>query len=260
MPNPKLEILLDDADLVAINKPADMASVPCDSDVLIAQKLIAAQLGLPFRGELDPRIRPIHRIDKDTSGVLLFAKTRAAQQFVSEQFQSQQVAKTYLALVNGSPHDREGSIDAAIARDDANPLKMRINPRGKAAQTHWKLLQRFRDYALLEVHPRTGRTHQIRVHLAYAGMPLAIDTLYGRKPAAARSLTDPDAPAGLYLSSFKRDYRQKEWENERPLIARLTLHARDLSLKHPNGSAVNLRAEPPKDLRAVISALTKYAS
>jgi 23S rRNA pseudouridine1911/1915/1917 synthase len=268
MPKPPvLTYLVNDTDCVAISKPAGIASVPGAGEALVAAKLLAAQLNVPFKGDVDPRIRPVHRIDKDTSGVLLFAKHRAAQQFFSQQFQNRTVAKEYLALVVGVPADREGTIDAPMRRDPSAPIRMEIFRTGKPAVTRWKLLQRFRGYALLQVVPETGRTHQIRVHLASIGHPLVVDPLYGTrlrpKHLAQQRTRDTDLedrPPGLYLSSFKRSYRANADDVERPLISRLTLHAYQLALKHPSGTSLNLVAEPPKDFRATLNALTKYAS
>lgn len=260
-----LTILHNDADLVAINKPAGIASVPGAGAAAVASKLIATQLALPFKGEVDPRIRPVHRIDMDTSGVLLFAKHRLAQQALSEQFQNRRVEKTYLALVAGVPVEMSGEIDAPMRRNPSEPIRMEIHRVGKPAITRWKILQRFRGFALLEVSPLTGRTHQIRVHLASIGHPLVVDPLYGMRQRPAhlnqtrtRDDDDEERPAGLYLSAFKRGYRESG--AERPLISRLSLHAQRLELTHPNGSPLKLVADPPKDLRAAINALTKYAS
>ena len=258
---PKTEILpllLNDDLLVATSKPAGCVSVPSKGEPRVASKMLAAQLGIPYKGDVDPRIRPVHRIDKDTSGVLLFAKTRAAQQFLSEQFQNRKVEKEYLALVIGNPAEREGVIDAPMRRDPSNGLRMEIHRVGKPALTKWKLLQRFRGYSLLQVMPQTGKTHQIRVHLASIGHPLVVDALYGSR---LRKKDELGREQGLYLSTFKRDYRApREEDEERPLIGRLTLHAHKLSLTHPDGSAINLQAEPPKDFRAAVNMLTKYAS
>lgn len=264
---PPLAVLFDNPDVVAINKPAGVASVPGAGDAQVASKLIADQLGLPFRGEVDPRIRPVHRIDMDTSGVLLFAKNRTAQQALSNQFQNREVEKRYLAIVVGVSSEMCGEIDAPMRRDPSQPIRMEIFRTGKPAVTRWKLLQRFRGYSLLECSPLTGRTHQIRVHLASIGHPLVVDPLYGARQrpkhlnqSRTRDEDEEERPPGLYLSAFKRDYRAPGDGVERPLIARLTLHAAGLALKHPNGQPLVLEAEPPKDFRATLNALTKYAS
>lgn len=247
MKRPSLPILFDDADLVAINKPADLAVVPGGGAKRVAIAALAEQLGLAWKGADAPRLRPVHRIDKDTSGVVLFAKNRPAQQAVSIQFQNNKVEKTYLALVAGEPGESEGEIDKPLARDESDRTRMRIARHGRPALTTWKVRERFRGLCLLEVFPRTGKTHQIRVHLASVGLPLAVDPLYGR------------GATGVLLSQFKRDYRAKRDVEERPLISRLTLHAERLSLMHPDGSPLQIEAELPKDFRATLNMLSKYA-
>jgi len=189
----------------------------------------------------------VHRLDKDTSGVLLFAKHTQAQRFLSHQFQNNTIEKQYLALVGGRPDTDTGDIEAPIGRHPTDPLRMAVTKHGgRPARTAWKLEQRYRHFSLLRVFPKTGKTHQIRVHLAHVGLPLAVDPLYGRGGDA------------LWLSRIKRDYRPKRDEQERPLIARLTLHAEQILFSHPNGTRTTLQAPIPKDLRATLNMLGKY--
>jgi len=251
-PPPPFELLKNDDAVVAIHKPAGVASIPGGNVLFAASKLVAAQLGLPSSGQSDPRIRPVHRIDQDTSGVLLFAKSRSAQQMISHQFQNNLVEKEYLAIVVGEPPGTSGEIDQPIARDGSDSTRRRVHRTGKPAITRWEIARHFRGYALLRVFPKTGKTHQIRVHLAHIGLPLAVDLLYNR--------SKPKNGPGLFLSAFKRGYRAKSDVDERPLILRLTLHARRLSLKHPDESPLDLIAEPPKDFRAALNQLTRHAS
>jgi 23S rRNA pseudouridine955/2504/2580 synthase/23S rRNA pseudouridine1911/1915/1917 synthase len=248
LPPPKLDILLDTPDLVAVHKPAGLATIPGRGETTSVLEQLAAQLGLPCSGSADPRVRVVHRLDKDTSGVLLFARHTAAQRHLSHQFQNNTIEKEYLALVAGRPAESEGTIDARLAPHSTNPKLMAVSKHGRPALTQWKVEQRFRAHTLVRCFPRTGKTHQIRVHLRHAGMPLAIDPLY-----------NPNAPP-LLLSTLKRDYRPTRGEtDERPLIARLTLHAEKLRFKDLSGADVELIAPPPKDFRATINQLSKLS-
>jgi 23S rRNA pseudouridine955/2504/2580 synthase/23S rRNA pseudouridine1911/1915/1917 synthase len=245
-----LEILYEDEDFVAIHKPAGLAAIPGRGETTSAFEMLATQLALPHKGTEDSRLRLVHRIDKETSGVMLFAKNRAAQQHVSHQFQNNLIQKEYLALVAGVPSQPEGEIDAPMERHPANPKLMAVTKHGRPARTLWKVESRFRGLTLLRCFPKTGKTHQIRVHLASIGLPLAIDPLYNPKP--------PETAAGLFLSSFKRGYRAKD-EAERPLIDRLTLHAEKLTFTIMEGQTKTITAPLPKDYRAIVNMLTKYA-
>lgn len=246
-PQAALEILYADDRIVAVNKPAGLASIPGrgESDSVIEQ--LARQLSLPCSGQTDPRIRVVHRLDKDTSGVLLFAKDISAQRHLSYQFQNNSVAKEYLALVVGRPEQDEGEIDAAIGPHSTQRERMTITKAGRPARTLWRVEKRFRAVSLLRVFPKTGKTHQIRVHLRSIGLPLAIDPVY-----------NPAGPAALLLSAFKRGYRAKRQQEERPLIARLTLHAQKIRFIHPDGREMELSSSLPKDFRSALNMLTKY--
>jgi|ERR1700722_6444839 len=227
-----LAILWEDAHLVAVSKPAGLATVP-------------------GRGEPDSALeqmsgcRIVHRLDKDTSGVLLLAKDAEAQAHIGRQFFRRLIQKEYLAIVSGVPMEAAGEIDAPIGPHPFHKKVMAIVKNSKPAVTRWELAQRLGPLSLLKCFPRTGRRHQIRVHLKSIGLPLAVDPIY-----------NPRAPA-LLLSQFKRNYRGKE--EERPLISRLTLHALKLSFADLDGKTVTIECQPPKDFRATINALTKWA-
>ena len=253
----RLEIIYNDEHVVAINKPAGLASIPGRDESTSVIEALAKELDIPCSGQVDPRIRVVHRLDKDTSGVIMFAKDLPTQRMISHQFQNNQVRKEYLALVLGRPigdpgkPEGEGEIDAAIAADRSTPGKMVVHKSGKPARTLWKIEKIYRSLTLLRAFPKTGKTHQIRVHLAHMGHPLVVDELYG-PPADAKG-------PGLFLSRYKRGYQLGKRQNERPLIARLTLHAHKLAVKLPDGREMEFVAELPKDFRAAINMLDKYA-
>jgi len=245
-----LEILWSDENYVAVAKPPGLAVIPgrAEDDCLLLR--LAGQLRLRWSGDADPRLRLVHRIDKETSGVVVFATNRPAQQHLSHQFQNNRVHKEYLAIVVGAPPEDSGVVDAPIGHHPQDALRMMVTPHGRPARTEWRVEQRFIGYTLLRVMPKTGKTHQIRVHLRHIGLPLAVDPLYGAQS---------DASAGLYLSSFKRGYRPAG-EGERPLIARLTLHAEKLGFAEMCGRNVEICAPWPKDFRAAVNMLAKYAA
>ena len=252
-PRETLEILAQTDDWVAVIKPAGLATIPGRGETDSVLERLGRQLNLPSTGTADPRIRVVHRLDKDTSGVLLFAKNRDAQRHFCHQFQNNTVEKEYLALVAGRPAQHEGEIDAPLARHPNSPQRMAVVKHGgRPARTGWRVKETFRDLTLLRVFPRTGKTHQIRVHLQSMGLPLAIDPLYNPP-------RDRGTPPGLRLSTFKHGYRPAAGEVERPLIERLTLHAERLRFDAPDGSRVEVLAPLPKDFRAALNMLRKYA-
>ena len=245
-----LEILQETADWVAVLKPAGLATIPGRGETDSVLERLGRQLGIPSSGTADPRVRVVHRLDKETSGVLLFAKNAATQRHLSHQFQNNTIDKEYLALVAGRSQQSEGDIDAPLGRHPTDPLRMTVTKHGgRPARTTWKVEESFRGFALLRCFPKTGKTHQIRVHLKYIGLPLAIDPLYNPVRGAK--------PQGLMLSALKRDYRPARGEEERPLIARLTLHAHRLAFTNVSGERVTIEAELPRDFRAALNQLRR---
>jgi 23S rRNA pseudouridine955/2504/2580 synthase/23S rRNA pseudouridine1911/1915/1917 synthase len=242
-----IDILWSSADFVAIAKPTGIAAIPGRGESTSVLEQLAAQLRVPSSGDQIRRLLVVHRLDKDTGGVMLFAQNRPAQQHVSHQFQNNKVTKEYLALVRGRPSETQGVIDAPLGPHPASPRRMAVLKHGgRPARTEWRLEETFRHFSLLRCFPRTGKTHQIRVHLLHAGMPLAIDPLYG-------------SGEGIFLSQFKRGYRRPtRGQEERPLIDRLTLHAERLAFEDLDGRRVELVAPLPRDFAAVLNQLRRH--
>lgn len=235
------EILHEDAAFIAVNKPAGVLTIPGRQGGESVRDLLVRQ---GFQEEL----RLVHRLDRDTSGVLLLARGAEAQRVLSGLFQHRQVHKSYLALVRGEPDGDEGLIDAPLARDPKSATRMIVHAKsGKPSQTRWETVERYGGISLVRCHPLTGRQHQIRVHLAHMGWPLLVDEVYGGAGA-------------FYLSQVKSGYRPHTGRDERPLIDRLTLHAESLSFENPSThQPVRIEAPPPKDFRAALTQLRKLA-
>lgn len=234
-PDISLDIVYEDGDIAVVNKPAGMLVHPTFTrrHHTLANALVARYPDITGVGE-DP-LRPgiVHRLDKDTSGLIVVAKNQAAFLFVKEQFLKRTVAKTYLALVEGVPKEREGVIAYDIRPSKQHRLKKVAVKRAeaakrstRAAKTLYKVRETFGDkFALLEVSPQTGRTHQIRVHLAAIGTPVAGDTFYGAHKEVAGRLG----------------------------VKRQLLHALGIRLVAPGGTLLELRADPPADFRDALA-------
>jgi len=188
-----------------------------------------------------------HRLDFETSGVMLLAKSKPALVSLAEQFSKEKPSKLYLAIVSGSPPEDRFTIDLPLAPDPRRIGTFGVAPkRGKKSRTDIEVVQRFRGYTFLHCRPVTGRTHQIRVHLQRSGMPIIADSLYFGHP--------------LLLSDIKRAYRPKPDGEERPLIPRLALHAHQLTVRHPvTGAEVTISAPMPKHFAVALKYLRQFA-
>ncbi len=260
MPRTRVPILYEDDDLLVADKPAGLAVEPerwrrdagCLSGVLIAEAADREggldEEGRPVAGALGWRPRLVHRIDKETSGCVLVAKHLEAERALRRAFEEGRVEKSYLALVEGDWYEEEPRvIDEPIAVGPRRSGRMVVGRGGKPSRTRITPEERFRGFTLLRAQPLTGRTHQIRVHLADAGFPLVVDALYGRRDA-------------LCLSEFKRGYRPKRGAVERPLLARLALHAWRITfpaLGSPAQPPRTVEAPLPSDLQRVLKQMRK---
>jgi 23S rRNA pseudouridine1911/1915/1917 synthase len=255
-PEPKplegLTVLYEDEHAIVVDKPADLAVEPDRWDAS-RPSLIGALHALAGNLPDEPgRFRPrlVHRLDKDTSGAVLVAKTIESERLLGNAFEQGLVRKTYLALVEGEHPLADGeceTIDLALASDRRRGGIVVVSSTGKPATTEVWVEQRFRGFTLLRCEPRTGRTHQLRVHLAARGFPLAVDPLYGRRKALA-------------LSEIKLDYRPKPGRAESPLIDRLTLHAARLefpTLGGASGGTAVVESPLPRDFQRVLKQLAK---
>ncbi len=187
--NIPLDIIFENADLIVVNKPAGMVVHPAPGHpggTLVNAVLAHAPDIEGIGGEMRPGV--VHRLDKDTSGLILLAKNDRTHRDLQNQFRGRVVNKIYLALVDGAPPTSSGLVEAAIGRDSGSRKNMAIVPlhKGRDALTEYHTLEKFQDHTLIEAHPVTGRTHQIRVHLAFIGCPIVGDTLYGRKKPSMR--------------------------------------------------------------------------
>ena len=178
--NARLAVVFEDAELLVVNKPADLVCHPTKGDAwssLISR--VRIHLGT------DPAPQLINRLDRETSGLVVCAKNATAARELRQLWESRLVTKSYLAIVHGVPTTSAGDVDAPLGRDTASPVVIKdcVRPDGAPAQTRWRLRQAFRraeaDFSLLEVEPLTGRKHQIRIHLAHLGHPIVGDKLYG---------------------------------------------------------------------------------
>ena len=234
-------IIFEDDDIIVLNKPAHYLTIP---DRFVAER---PNLTTFLKDRLED-VFIVHRLDKETSGVILFAKNAAAHRNLSMQFEARTVDKIYLALVEGTIHKEEGEINQPIANNMRDKGRMIIASRGKPSLTLYQVVERFKNYTLVEANIKTGRTHQVRVHFERIGYPLAVDSLYGRKDA-------------FLLSEVKmKKYRRgKDVIEEKPLMSRTTLHAAKVTFNHPTtNESITFKAELPKDFRAVLNQLRKW--
>lgn len=212
-----ISILFEDADVVAVDKPEGLAAIP-------ERRPQGDSLLEALQAQREEKLFIVHRIDKDTSGVMVFARNAQAHRFLNQQFEARQVEKTYLALVHGVVAKDTGTIDRPLRQFGSGRVAVDTE-QGKRSITDFRVLERFGSHTLVEAHPRTGRRHQIRVHLYHLGHPIAGDPLYGDRAIQQAS-------------------------------PRLMLHAQRLTLQLPSGAELTVEAPIPESFRTSLDELT----
>jgi len=230
-----LNILFENGRIIVINKPDGILVIPDQYTDGVST----------LQGQVTQYLKKkafvVHRIDRDTSGIVLFAKDAEAHKHLCVQFENAEVKKKYQTIVRGRVREDDGVIIQPILTEGR---EVSIDPDGKYSETAFKVLERFRDYSFLEVSPKTGRRHQIRLHLTSSGHPLAVDKEYTRTEA-------------LYLSELKTNYKSSG--KEKPLIGRLSLHSASITFKEPETQKdLTVEAPLPDDFELTLKQLRKY--
>ncbi len=244
----EINVLFESDELLVVDKPAGLASEP-ERWAPEKGSLAGSVQWLAAKAAPEKVYRPrlVHRLDKDTTGVVVCAKDIESERHLRGLFEHGGVQKEYLALVEGEhPLDdgEEELIDLKLGPDGKRGSRQRVDHKGKESQTRVRVERRFRGYTLMRCMPVTGRTHQIRVHLAETGFPLVVDPLYGRREAFS-------------LSDFKPNYKRKPGRPERALIGRLTLHAERIQFPTIQGETLTVESPLPADFLRVLKQLAK---
>jgi RluA family pseudouridine synthase len=248
----EIPVLFEDAHLLALDKPSGLLVSPDRHDATRPNLTTLINTAIT---EKKPWVRErnldyltnAHRLDFETSGVLLFAKNKPTLVALADLFGSEKPVRHFTALAWGNPPETEFTVEARLA---LHPLKIGqmcvSSQEGKRAHTDFAVQEQFSDWCRLRATPHTERIHQIRVHLKHAGFPLVGDEIYGGKK--------------LWLSRLKKDFRLKPGREERPLLGRTALHAEEISLPHPvTNELVTIQSEWPKDLKVAVKYLRQYA-
>ncbi len=235
----KVEIIAETDHWIALNKPSGMLSIPDRKQSEPSLK--------DWLNEKYGKVFVVHRLDKFTSGLIVFAKDEATHKLLSLQFEERKVEKFYLGLVHGILQNKEGEVDVPMMEHPAKNATFITHQKGKASLTEYKVLSEHGQYSWLQFQIHTGRTHQIRVHMKHIGHPIVCDEVYG-------------SPAPILLSSLKRKKFKlaKSDDEERPLLNRLALHAWKLSFTDAENKKIELEAPLSKDLKALLQQFEKW--
>jgi 23S rRNA pseudouridine955/2504/2580 synthase/23S rRNA pseudouridine1911/1915/1917 synthase len=233
-----LSIIFENDDFIAINKEPGMLSIPDrhDETQFSLYKILSQKYG---------KIFIVHRLDRDTSGLILFAKNEATHKYLSQLFEQRNIQKKYVGMVRGSMPEKDGSINEPIAEHPVKKGVMTISRKGKPSLTNYEVLEDFGIYSLVQFDIQSGRTHQIRLHTKSIGHPIICDEVYGDgKP--------------ILLSSFKKKYKLSQNDlEERPIISRLALHSASLRFTDIHKKEIFIEAPLPKDMKALLQQLRK---
>ena len=229
-------IIYDDHNYIVVNKAPGFLTIQdrYQHDLKNLKGLLTEKYG---------EVLVVHRIDKGTSGIVVFAKTPEAHRDLSAQFENRQVDKSYLAIVNGNLRKKTETITTMIARDEGGKGRMKVvSTKGKIAISHYEVIEQFQNFTAVRIRIETGRTHQVRVHMSSIGHALVGDVLYGGQEE-------------LSIGDLKR---RVSGESQRPLINRPALHAERIGFTTIEGEKLNLECTPPKDIRATLAQLRKW--
>ena len=234
------EVLYADETMLIINKSAGLLAIPdrYDSSKMNLRALLQKKYGEIFT---------VHRLDKDTSGVICFARNVDAQRSLTNQFEVRSVEKNYWAIVDGIPPHGQQTIELPLAQHAFKPGYMVVHQQGKPAKTTYEVKDTFQRFAVVEIAIQSGRQHQIRVHFQAIGHPLVVDEKYGNR-------------SHFMLSEIKgRRYKLGKDQTEKPLLKRLSLHARRIVVNHPvTNATITQEAVLPKDLMAIQKQMGKW--
>ncbi len=235
----KIDIIAETDHWIALNKASGLLSIP---DRMQSEPSLKDLLNEKYG-----KVWIVHRLDKFTSGLILFAKDEATHKLLSQQFEERKVEKFYLGLVHGILSNKEGSVDGPIMEHSVKKSTYIIHQKGKPSMTDYKVLEEHGPYSWMQFQIHTGRTHQIRVHMKHIGHPIVCDDVYG-------------TATPILLSSMKRKKFKlsKADEEEHPLLNRLALHAWKLTFTDVDGKKVELEAPLSKDLRALLQQFEKW--
>ena len=234
----KLEIIFENEKFVAVNKPSGLLTIPDRHDELLSSLYKTLQ-------QQYEKIFIVHRLDRDTSGIILFAKDEATHKYLSQLFEQRNVEKYYLGIIQGALQNKKGIIEEPIMEHPVKKGMMVVHAKGKPSVTEYEVQEEYGIYSLVKFKIHTGRTHQIRAHMKHLDHPIACDEIYGD-------------PKPILLSSFKKKFKlSKHDEEERPMLNRLALHSYELKFKSQDGKEYDLKAELPKDMRALLQQLNK---